>query len=58
MNAAARTESGLHVAIIMDGNGRWAVNRGCPTTRRRSRRVAPWGDRSASRPRTQLVTGS
>jgi undecaprenyl diphosphate synthase len=23
-------ESGLHVAIIMDGNGRWAASRGLP----------------------------
>lgn len=25
-------EEGLHVAIIMDGNGRWAANRGLPRT--------------------------
>ena len=24
------SESGLHVAIIMDGNGRWATHRGLP----------------------------
>jgi undecaprenyl diphosphate synthase len=29
---AARSEEGLHVAIIMDGNGRWAVSRGRPRT--------------------------
>jgi undecaprenyl diphosphate synthase len=28
--AGAAPESGLHVAIIMDGNGRWAVSRGWP----------------------------
>src|SRR5438874_11387409 len=27
---ADRTESPLHVAIIMDGNGRWAAARGLP----------------------------
>jgi undecaprenyl diphosphate synthase len=29
---AAPAEPGLHVAIIMDGNGRWAVSRGRPRT--------------------------
>jgi undecaprenyl diphosphate synthase len=29
---AARSAEGLHVAIIMDGNGRWAVSRGRPRT--------------------------
>ena len=28
----ANASSGLHVAIIMDGNGRWAVSRGRPRT--------------------------
>ena len=27
---APRAEHGLHVAIIMDGNGRWAKQRGLP----------------------------
>jgi undecaprenyl diphosphate synthase len=30
--APAGGEEGLHVAIIMDGNGRWAVSRGRPRT--------------------------
>src|SRR2546429_9554152 len=30
--ARAATISGLHVAIIMDGNGRWASARGLPRT--------------------------
>ena len=37
---------GLHVAIIMDGNGRWATSRGRPRTaghRRRRRGGAPDG---------------
>jgi len=29
---AVRSSDGLHVAIIMDGNGRWAVSRGRPRT--------------------------
>ena len=29
---APRSAGGLHVAIIMDGNGRWAVSRGRPRT--------------------------
>ena len=29
---AAQSTDGLHVAIIMDGNGRWAVSRGRPRT--------------------------
>ena len=29
---AMRTGQGLHVAIIMDGNGRWALRRGLPRT--------------------------
>jgi len=29
-DGAARARSGLHVAIIMDGNGRWAKERGLP----------------------------
>ncbi|WP_041855784.1 di-trans,poly-cis-decaprenylcistransferase [Candidatus Korobacter versatilis] len=29
-NFAVQSESGLHVAIIMDGNGRWATQRGLP----------------------------
>src|SRR5215213_11498569 len=31
-NTADRTEAPLHVAIIMDGNGRWAAARGLPRT--------------------------
>lgn len=27
---AARTDAGIHVAVIMDGNGRWAAARGMP----------------------------
>jgi undecaprenyl diphosphate synthase len=30
--AAAASSAGLHVAIIMDGNGRWALSRGRPRT--------------------------
>ncbi|HET9635551.1 MAG TPA: di-trans,poly-cis-decaprenylcistransferase [Gemmatimonadaceae bacterium] len=30
--ALTRAQSGLHVAIIMDGNGRWATSRGRPRT--------------------------
>ena len=29
-STSSRVTSGLHVAIIMDGNGRWAVGRGLP----------------------------
>jgi undecaprenyl pyrophosphate synthase len=32
---------GLHVAIIMDGNGRWATRRGFAPRRRPSRRSFP-----------------
>ena len=36
---------GLHVAIIMDGNGRWAMRRGLPAlqgTGRASQRCGAW----------------
>jgi undecaprenyl diphosphate synthase len=32
MTSALRANAGLHVAIIMDGNGRWATRRGLPRT--------------------------
>ncbi len=32
MTASLPSSAGLHVAIIMDGNGRWAVQRGLPRT--------------------------
>jgi undecaprenyl diphosphate synthase len=32
MSSTLTTSAGLHVAIIMDGNGRWAMQRGLPRT--------------------------
>jgi undecaprenyl diphosphate synthase len=32
MTSTVRANAGLHVAIIMDGNGRWATRRGLPRT--------------------------
>ncbi len=32
MQSSLQTQDGLHVAIIMDGNGRWATRRGLPRT--------------------------
>ena len=32
MQSTWRAEDGIHVAIIMDGNGRWATRRGLPRT--------------------------